>query len=404
MNNKIINKYDDLKNGNYLYENKKFYKNKLKKSNNRYEVFNLLNLKLNNNKLYSKGEYNPMNLLSLTEKNINHSNSMKKFDKEIYLNSKINIIKRNLKSNKNYSSLYSPPNYLLQATYQKKLVKNHSIKMDKNEVINKPSKLENLITREDCKNRNYKNSMKNLNNSLINYKSNFMSLSKSNSFNLTRFPENRLVEMENKYNKLNSNLDSIDKKYYHNYSKSILITNFNKEKEDTKYNSEQVSDNNYSTTTSFYYNKNNNNNNINNSLLNNNKRICINNSELHLKNIITSIDYRNSNPNYNNINNIFKNDRTNKNLVLYEIDRNGKLNYKVREINNSLEKIVQNTSNSKKKRRIIDISPKIDQELEQFASIYVKKNQGTVLRKNNNSKNFEYYAISSHSNFAKKKK
>ena len=191
---------------------------------------------------------------------------------------------------------------------------------------------------------------------------------------------------------------------YHNYSKSILITNFNKEKEDTKYNSEQVSDNNYSTTTSFYYNKNNNNNNINNSLLNNNKRICINNSELHLKNIITSIDYRNSNPNFNNPSNIFKNDRINKNIVLYEIDRNGKLNYKVREINNSLEKIVQNTSNSKKKKRIIDISPKIDQELEQFASIYVKKNQGTVLRKNNNSKNFEYYLISSNSNFVKNKK
>jgi hypothetical protein len=231
-----------------------------------------------------------------------------------------------------------------------------------------------------------------------------MTLSKSNSFSLTRFPENRLVEMESKYNnKLIPNLDNKDKKYCHNYSKSNLITNFNKEKEDSKYTLEQVSDNNYSTTASFYYNKNNNNNNINNSLLNNNKRKYSNNSELHLKNIITSIDYRNSNPNYNNINNIFKNDRTNKNIVLYEIDRNGKLNYKVREILNSVEKIVQNTSNSKKKKRIIDISPKIDQELEQFASIYVKKNQGTVLRKNNNSKNFEYYAISSHSNFAKKK-
>ena len=405
INNKTINKYDDLKNGNYLYENKKFYKNKLKKSNNRYEVFNLLNLKLNNNKLYSKGEYNQMNLLSLTQKNINHSNSMKAFDKDKSFHSKVNIIKRNLRNNKNYSSLYSPPNYLLQTTYQKKLVKNHSIKMDKNEVINKRSKLENLITREDCKISNNKNSMKNLNNSLINYKYNFMTLSKSNSFNLTRFPENKLVEIESKYNnKLNSNLESIDKKYYHNYSKSNLITNFNKEKEDTKYTSEQVSDNNYSTTTSFYYNKNNNNNNINNSILNNNIRIHPNNSELHLKNIITSIDYRNSNPNFSNINNIFKNDRINKNIVLYEIDRNGKLNYKVREITNSVEKIVQNTSNSKKKKRIIDISPKIDQELEQFASIYVKKNQGTVLRKNNISKNFEYYAISSNSNFVNNKK
>ena len=404
MNNKIINKYDDLKNGNYLYENKKFYKNKLKKNNNRYEVFNLLNLKLNNNNLFSKGEYNPKDLLSLTQKNINHSNSMKAFDKDISLYSKLNVIKRNLR-NKNYSSLYSPPNYLLQTTYQKKLVKNHSIKMDKNEVINKTSNLENLITKEDYANNNYTNSMKNLNNSLYNYKYNFMTMSKSNSFNLSRFPENRLVEIESKYdNKLNSNLDSIDKKYYHNYSKSNLITNFNKEKEDTKYTLEQVSDNNYSTTASFYYNKNNSNNNINNSILNNHKKIHPTNSEHHLKNIITSIDYRNPNPNFNNPNNLFKKDKINKNIVLYEIDRDGKLNYKVREITNSVEKIVQNTSNSRKKKRIIDISPKIDQELEQFASIYVKKNQGTVLRKNNISKNFEYFGSSSNSNFIKNTK
>ena len=403
MNHKIINKYDDLKNGNYLYENKKFFKNKLKKTNNRYEVFNLLNLKLNNNKFSSNEEYNPMNLLSLTQKNINHSNSMKAFDKDISLNSKINVIKRNLRNNDNYSSLYSSPNYLLQTTYQKKLVKNHSIKMDKNEVINRPSKLENLITREDCKNSNYINSMKNLNNSLISDKYNFLTLSKSNSFNLARFPENRLVEIESKYNnKLISNFDSIDKKYYHNYSKSNLITNFNKEKEDSKYTSEQISDNNYSTTASFYYNKNSNNNNISNSILNNNKRIHPNNSELHLKNIITSIDYRNSIPNFNNSNNISKNG--NKNIVLYEIDQDGKLNYKVREITNSVEKIVQNTSNSKKKKRIIDISPKKDQELEHISSIYVKKNQGTVLRKNNNIKNFEYYVIRSNSNFIKNKK
>jgi len=390
INNKTINKYDDLKNGNYLYENKKFYKNKLKKNNNRYEIFNLLNLKLNNNKFSSKGEYNPMSFLSLTQKNINHSNSMKAFDKDISLNSKINIIKRNLRNNKNYSSLYSSSNYLSQTTYQKKLVKNHSIKMDKNEVINKPTKLENLITREDFKNYNYIKSMKNLNNSLINCKNNSLTLSKSNSFNLTRFPENRLVEIESKFhNKLNSHLDWIDKKYYHNYSKSNLITNFNKEKEDTKYTSEQVSDNNFSTTTSFYINKNNSNNNINNSILNNNKRIQTNNSELHLKNIITSIDYRNSNSNFNNINNKFKNGIINKNIVLYEINSEGKLNYKVREITNSVEKIVQNTSNSKKKKRIIDISPKIDKDLEEFTSIYVKKNQGTVLRKNNNNKNSE---------------
>ena len=394
MNNKIINKYNDK---NYLYESKKYKNNKLKKINNRYEIFNLLNLKLNNidNTNSSLEEYNQMAPVSLTQKNVNHSNSMKVFDNDISIFHK--SIKRN---NNNYSSLYSSPNYLLQTTYQRKLVKNHSIKMGDNEIINKPTKLENLITREDCKNNNcfnYINNTNNTNNDFHNYKYNsFKTLSKSNSFKIPRIPDNKLNEIENIYNnKINSNFYSIDNKYCHRYSNINLTNNYNKEKDETKYTSEQVSDNNYSTTTSFYYNKN------NNSLLNNHKKVPSNNLELHLKNIITSIDYRNSNSNMNNSNNKFKNNN-NKNIVLYELDKYGKLNYKVREITNSMEKIIRDASNSRNKKRLIKLSPNIEQE--QFSSIYVKKNQGTVLRKIINNKKNKYFAICSISNTKNKKK
>lgn len=272
--------------------------------------------------------------------------------------------------------------------------------MGDNEIINKPTKLENLITREDCKNNNcfnYINNTNNTNNDFHNYKYNsFKTLSKSNSFKIPRIPDNKLNEIENIYNnKINSNFYSIDNKYCHRYSNINLTNNYNKEKDETKYTSEQVSDNNYSTTTSFYYNKN------NNSLLNNHKKIPSNNLELHLKNIITSIDYRNSNSNMNNSNNKFKNNN-NKNIVLYELDKYGKLNYKVREITNSMEKIIRDASNSRNKKRLIKLSPNIEQE--QFSSIYVKKNQGTVLRKIINNKKNKYFAICSISNTKNKKK
>ena len=69
---------------------------------------------------------------------------------------------------------------------------------------------------------------------------------------------------------------------------------------------------------------------------------------------------------------------------------------------NSMEKIIRDASNSRNKKRLIKLSPKIEQE--HFTSIYVKKNQGTVLRKNIDNKKNKYYAISSISNIKNKKK
>ena len=102
-----------------------------------------------------------------------------------------------------------------------------------------------------------------------------------------------------------------------------------------------------------------------------------------LKNIITSIDYKDIN------NNKFKSDKKSKNIILYEFDRNGKINYKIKEIKNSVEKVVRDKSNSriKDRNKKIEISPKNQNE----GTLYVKKNQGTVLRNYKNKTKFEFY-------------
>lgn len=161
------------------------------------------------------------------------------------------------------------------------------------------------------------------------------------------------------------------------YNKNIYNKlNFNKEKDDTKSQTNFISDNNYSTTNSFYNQKN---KNVNKKLLSTIKL------QHKLKNIITSIDYKDIN------NNKFKSDKKSKNIILYEFDRNGKINYKIKEIKNSVEKIVRDKSNSnsriKDRNKIIDISPKKQGEV----SLYVKKNQGTILRKYKNKTKIEFY-------------
>ena len=89
-----------------------------------------------------------------------------------------------------------------------------------------------------------------------------------------------------------------------------------------------------------------------------------------LRNVITSIEY-------NNINN--RNNKSNeKNLILSEVDQNGKVNIRVREMKNSIEKIIResskNKSNTKSNNSYFDFpSPKKwNKDI-----TYVKKNQGT---------------------------
>ena len=105
-----------------------------------------------------------------------------------------------------------------------------------------------------------------------------------------------------------------------------------------------------------------------------------------LKNLITSIEYYNRNyrlPNY---------ELKDKNIILSEFDQNGKINIKVKEMKNSIEKILRDNSFKKIKNTNCRNSPQKYNLL-----TYVKKNQGTYLKKiknqinNNTVKHTNYY-------------
>ena len=98
-----------------------------------------------------------------------------------------------------------------------------------------------------------------------------------------------------------------------------------------------------------------------------------------LRNMVTSIEYSNKNnkKSYNNIGD--------KNIIMSEIDKNGKINIKVKEMKNSIEKILRENSFNKR-RNVANLS---SQKL-----TYVKKNQGThitKIKKHNTINNIEYY-------------
>ena len=102
-------------------------------------------------------------------------------------------------------------------------------------------------------------------------------------------------------------------------------------------------------------------------IYNKNRKLIVssgNSKSKKLKNVITSIEY--SQRNSNNI--------PDKNIILSEVDQNGKIkNIKIRQMKNSIEKVIKETSLDKKKI----ISPQKWND----SITYVKKNQGTHLKK-----------------------
>ena len=120
-------------------------------------------------------------------------------------------------------------------------------------------------------------------------------------------------------------------------------------------------------------------------IYNKNKKLiisCGSSKSKKLKNVITSIEY-----NHRNSNNI-----SDKNIILSEVDQNGKINnIKIRQMKNSIEKVLKETSLDKKKI----ISPQKWND----SITYVKKNQGTHLKKMkkyNTTNNIDYHQSSSH--------
>lgn len=106
-----------------------------------------------------------------------------------------------------------------------------------------------------------------------------------------------------------------------------------------------------------------------------------------LRNVITSIEYNNRNNRSNKSNE--------KNLILSEVDQNGKINIRVREMKNSIEKIIRensiNKSNNKSNNNnfVFPSPKKWNKDI-----TYVKKNQGThikKIRKHNTVNHLNYY-------------
>ena len=102
------------------------------------------------------------------------------------------------------------------------------------------------------------------------------------------------------------------------------------------------------------------------------KNISNNNSKnKKLRNVVTSIEY--SNRSNKKLNNYLKD----KNIIMSEIGPNGKINIKVREMKNSIEKILRENSFNKTRNALCLNSP---QKINNILT-YVKKNQGTQIRK-----------------------
>ena len=105
-----------------------------------------------------------------------------------------------------------------------------------------------------------------------------------------------------------------------------------------------------------------------------------------MKNVITSIEYCNkNNKSYNS---------TKKNIILSEVNNSGKINVRIREMENSIEKLIkENSLNSKNNmpNNNFDLpSPKKWNE----DITYVKKNQGThfkKIKKHNTVNHLNYY-------------
>ena len=364
-----LNNIKKDKEKNYLFKNLKLSRFKLRQGISRIGFNKNNNIELNyindnnssvNTKIYGNNS-------CLTKNNYNKiSASLNSSTKTITENPKLKLnINNNRNNNVQDNSLFSSKYKYIQNTYQKKLVKNYFRKKD-NYLNNKKYKLVKIHKFENSKKFNKNNIFDNQNYS-YNSPKNCSSSNNSSFFGFSndkiKNQNDKLINNATKQNQLNTQI------YNQN---SFKILNFNKEKDETKYQTNFISDNNYSTNYSFY-------NNINKNSLANNKLTSATKSEHKLKNIITSIDYK-------NINNKFHNYEINKNIILYEFNRDGKVNYKIKEMKNSVEKIVREKSNSKvkDKTKFFDFSPKNYNEF----SLYVKKNQGTVLRKNKNKMEF----------------
>lgn len=393
INNKRISRYFYNKKKNFFFQINNYSKDKDNQDISNMELNKINNLKIkdiNNIDNQEKERYG--NKSCLTERQcLMNKNSLKTNSHDKNIIPKLKLLRNNNRNN-DLNSILSPRYNNFRNTYKKKLIKMKYVKIDKKNINKNDSKStkpesDEKNNFEQFKNDNilnlkymckHHNLTKNI--SQNNISSNDLSI--SGIFNIQREKE-KIINHTLLNNKSNINL-----------SNKILQdnnSNYNKmEKDDTTYKTDQKTrtDKNNSTSNSFYNNQNNTN------LVSLNNKFAMPNKLKHkLKNLITSIDCINGNKD----NSKLKFNKTLKNIILYEVDQKGKINCKVKEMKNSVEKVVRDNSEIKKRSKIIDYSPKVHNN--KILSLYVKKNQGTILRKLKNKNKIEFYCPYSNKTF-----
>ena len=290
---------------------------------------------------------------------------MKSFAKEVIENSNLKLIK-NERNNKNDNYLLNPKNNYMNNTYKKKLIQKSFTKIDNNYFDNNTFKANGPKIFDNSKNNNRIDSQLMLFNS-INY---FSPKNESNLNNLSIFTSlnNKLINEKENINPNNLSSNKIKQRIY--------IKNLS-DKDETKYQTDKklISYNNNSDSNSNSFNIQKKKNSIINQKLTSSIKL-----RHKLKNIITKIDFKNENNS--------KINKKIKNIILCEYDEDGKVIYKIKEMKKSAEKIIMEKENSRKNKQINVTSPKNNKE--DHISLYVKKNQGTILRKSKNVSKFDF--------------
>ena len=390
----------------YFLNMEKFKENQIRNRN--------INSNINKKITKMRTFWNNLNQYKLSNLNNNNKISIKLDLNNLTINDDLNRLNRdNFKQNS--SILFPSSLFNSQYIYKKKLKKkNDYIKIENNN-SNSNNNNNNLLNNNDGDNNNYiktENSVEKIGNRINNYsnKNNYFTIAKerknlilnspnyngdkiANSTN-PDFNKNILINSlklnnkkdENNFNYyINNNWSSNINNNYHieyinnscNYKHSNTINNIDKiqkySKEINTIRNTNLAINGKHYFTSYDYpfkpkiiiNK--------KIIVNKKKRIANKSENKKLRNIITSIKYRNKKNNLDS-----GSDLDEKNIILSEVDNDGKINIKVKEMKNSIEKIIrENSANKKKNYYIYSTNPK-------ESLTYVKKNQGTHFSKNKN--------------------
>ena len=304
----------------------------------------------------------------MQNKCLTNSHSFKSYAKSARTNLSLTKSNKRNKNNKEHISLFSPQCNRVENTYQKKLI-SHFSRIDKY-ALNK--------NKDNSKEKKNMKLLLGLHNSKFNFPNNY-----SSSSNLSVLGLLNAKKEDDNQDILNDKMDS--KRFNKNLYNNLNYNNNEKEEkiiQNEKNDQNDNTDYNYSTSNSFYNKSNKSNNTTTQRLLSSNRL------EHKLKNIITSINYKN--------NGLADNNQNEKKIVLCEVDRKGKVNYKVREMKSSVEKIVRENSELKKRNKMIEYSPRTKKS--GLITLYVKKNQGTVFRKIKGKNKIEFYSNNDNNN------